>query len=332
VPEGADADPTLASPGLAEIDSFLIQHIRDNPGTRFGAIVQAAQSSRRISRAAAAKHLSRLVRFGDVRLLPDHTYIIGESTASTSRATTEDRWLNQVVIIRPDGSARLVLEQEFRVVLGQLDHLEFVDPKAPRQFIWWCTAAGHLTKLAAMRAPTRLPTHNLGFTIPLTARNPAWQRVCQNLDLPHWYRMAYSPRPRSSTSRGRGEPEHESESITYLSQDRRLGHRLTSDAHLRLQVVLPEGYPVGPARFRVHFVTEPGVVDSAEEMRLAKLGDDESRQEGFRRAQGILTLSVPRPRLDRRYEIEWTLPTTTERSRWLTAESRRLSGLARRTS
>ncbi len=50
---------------------------------------------------------------------------------------------------------------------------------------------------------------------------------------------------------------------------------------------------------------------------MESLGKERWGQDGFRRIGTTLALTVPRPRLDRRYGVEWGLPTTARRDRWL---------------
>lgn len=312
-----------SSPLEGPVDSFLIRHIRTNPGLGFGAVIQATQLACRVSRAGAARHLSRLVSLGDVTLLPDHTYAATEPTALSGRAVTEIRWSDRVVLIHPDGSARILQQREFRVVSGQIDHFEVDHSRGGSQFIWWFTVAGHVSRVPSSHTPTRVSKHRFELATPLTARKSTWIRVCMSEELPKWYRMEATP---NATARAPPVPSSQScgsDSIGISSQAPRFGNRLTPDAYLRLEVVLPEGYPVKSARCRVHSRTEPDRFDSAEEVRLAKLGEAEWRLDGLQRFGSAFTLSVPQPVLDREYEIEWTLPTTDQRRRWLDAQPRR---------
>ncbi|MCI4322700.1 MAG: hypothetical protein L3K03_01530 [Thermoplasmata archaeon] len=238
------------------------------------------------------------------------------------RAVVEIRWSDEAVIIRPDGTARVFTQREFRVVSGRLEHLEFTLPRPARQFIWWCSTAGQLTEIPAARAPTRECTYHLEFATPLTAQKPSWQWISVNADLPRWYRMAAGTAAKSRGVVAHNKFDTESESILVPSQNQRFRQRLTTDAHLRLQVMLPEGYPAGPAQCRVRFLTEADHVDTTEELRLAELGRNPSNQDGFRQFGKTFTLSVPHHLLDRRYEIEWELPTAAQRDRWLGAKHR----------
>jgi hypothetical protein len=315
----------MADSRAEPVESFLLRYVRANPGLEFSAIIQATQASCHVSRATAARHLSRLVGLGGVKLRPDRTYVLGEPMSPAPRAVIEIRWSDEAVIVRPDGTARVFTQREFRVVSGRLEHLEFTLPKPARQFIWWCTSAGQLTEIPASRSRTRECTYHLEFTTPLTAQKPSWQWISVNADLPRWYRMAAGAPAKSRRVTAHNKFDTESESILVPSQNQRFRQRLTTDAHLRLQVMLPEGYPVGQARCRVRFLTEEDHVDSAEELRVAELGRNPSNQDGFRRFGNTFTLSVPRHMLDRRYEIEWGLPLPTLRNRWLNAQRQRVS-------
>jgi hypothetical protein len=319
VPNESVSNREAAQPSRGTVESFLIQYIRTNPGVRFGAISRAAQVACRVSRATITRHLSRLVLVGDVTLAPGRTYVVPDLTM---RPTMEDRFYHNTICIRADGSSREMLQQEFRVVSGEIGHLEFIYPKRPRQVTWWCTAPAHLNWISPTRNPSKLSIHRIEFESPLVARMSGWQRFFVNIDHPRWYRMVYDPRTRVGSQAIADERAHESEGARYLSEALRLRHRLSPDVHLRLQVVFPGGYPVGPARCRVRIHTDLNQIDSAEESRLAKLAENEWHQDGLRRLGSTLTLSVPRPKLDRRYEIVWTLPTTAQLNRWLKVQRR----------
>jgi hypothetical protein len=312
-------DDVLQVTGL---DSFLLHQVRTNPGQRFGAIVQAAQAACRVSRTTAARHLSRLVRFGNLTLLPERTYVIADPAAANATAVADVRWSDYTVVINPDGSARIFIDQEWRVVSGEVDHIDFFSPKPPRRFIWWASGAARLTRIPATRAVTRQTTHRLTWETPVTARDPSWQwyRLCY--DLHPFYRMAFAPRALSRRPGAEMNPEFEFETVEVKSRARPFLQRLVPDAHLRLQVILPEGYPVGRVQSHVRLLAESDRFDLAEERRLARLKEDAGHQYGLRRSGSSFTLSVPRPVVDRHYEIAWTLPTTAAYDRWISAVSR----------
>jgi hypothetical protein len=316
-----------SNPLPTDTDSFLLQYIRSNPGVRFGALSRATQLACHVSRATATRRIARLVRFGEVTLLPDRTYVAGGSTTPPSRAVMEIHWTDDAVVIRPDGSSRDFVRREFRVVSGQLDHILINHPGPVRQFIYWSTTAGRMKWVPASRTPSRQGKHLFSFAAPLTARTTTWQRMSWTTEFPKLYRMAYTPKSGAPRSGAEGETARESEAVEFETESRRFEHRFSPEAHLRLQIVFPEDYPIGPARCRVRFGTEPNRFDVIEERRLAKLSGDRWRLDGMRRSGTTLTLSVPQPLLDREYEIEWALPTTTERVRWLTAQRRRLDSL-----
>src|SRR5580658_3572902 len=93
--------------GEGRIDPFLIRYVQANPVCGFGEIIEAARRSCRLSRATAARHLAKLVRFGDLAIGPDRKYVTGGGpTQSPPRASVEIRWVTAIVWIRPDGSAR----------------------------------------------------------------------------------------------------------------------------------------------------------------------------------------------------------------------------------
>jgi hypothetical protein len=304
------------------LDSFLLLHIRTNPGQGFGAIVQSAQAACRVSRTTAARHLSQLVRFGGLTLLPERTYVIADRAAANATAVADVRWSDYTVVINPDGSARIFIDQEWRVVSGEVDHIDFFSPKPPRRFIWWSSTAARLTRIPATRAVTRQTTHRLTWETPVTARDPAWQwyRLCY--DLRPWYRMAFSPRALPRKVGVEPNPEFEFETVEVKSRARPFLQRLVPDAHLRLHVILPEGYPFGRVQCHVRLLAESDRFDGSEERRLARLEEDAWHQYGLQRCGTSFTLSVPRPLVDRHYEIAWSLPTAAKYAHWLAAVSR----------
>ena len=241
---------------------------------------------------------------------------MGPSPGSNLRALVEIRWYEVSVIIAPDGSARMISEEEWRVVSGQLEHVEFNHPKRPRQFIIWCTAPGRLSRLPASQGPNLLSVDRIDFLSPLTARHAEWVRTCVNVEWPAWYSMAApdSVKTRQGAAAGRA---REFQSIDVLSHGRRFSRRLAANAILRLQVMFPAGYPVGRVRSRVVHQTETEHSDDVEGKRLNDLSRDESSQHGLRRFGRTMTLSVPKPLPDRHYLIEWDLPTAAQRRKWL---------------
>ncbi len=239
----------------------------------------------------------------------------------------EIHWTDDAIVIRADGSSRDFVRREFRVVSGQLDHVLINHPGPVRQFVYWSTTAGRISWIPASRSPSRQGKHLYRFAAPLTARTTTWQRMSWTTEFPRVYRMAATPKAGSAGGRAEGESSCESEALEFDTEARRFEHRFGPDAHLRLQIVLPEGYPIGPARCRVRFRTEPNRFDVVEERRLSKLAGDQSRLDGMRRFGNTLSLSVPQPLLDRAYEIEWTLPTSAQRARWLHAQRQRLDSL-----
>lgn len=304
--------------GVAPIDTFLLRHVQSNPGLRFSPLSRAAQAACKVSRATVTRHLSRLVRFGDLVLLADRTYVSGGSSGPTGRAVLEVRWYDVAIFVQPDGSSRILAQEELRVVSGQLGHLELLLPRPKGRVTWWSTAASRFSQVATVRAHRRRSVPGIVFAEPLTARNMTWQRMCSNIDFPAAYhRMAYTPTKNPGSAGARDDKAHDSDSIGLPSQGRRYGHRIAPDARLRLQVMFPPRYPIGEARCRVSYFGEPNRVDPDEELRLAKAADDSWHQDGLGRFGTTMSLSVPHPLLDRQYGIEWALPTFARRGRWL---------------
>jgi hypothetical protein len=322
------AEPEAVEARAGPAETFLLRYVRANPGVRFGAIVGAVEQAHRISRATAARQLARLVRFGEIQLRPDHTYVARGAPTTTTRALLETRWYDNALTVHPDGTARVVIEEEFRVRSGELDHLDFPWPKPTRTFGWWATVSARLSEVRPREAPTGQYTHRVRFSAPLSAKDPTWQRYRVVVDLPTQYRM-YFDAGKGSRNRDVAPPSAlETEIVDFSSQDRRFGQRFAPDAHLRIQVALPEGYPIGAAGPRVRFLNEPELLDTGEESRLAALADTVTPIGGFQQEGSWLLLTVPRPIMDRRYEIEWTLPTLSARERWLAERRRQAIGRA----
>jgi hypothetical protein len=315
--DGGAEEPTASEARRTEVQSVLLRHVRDHPGLSFGALVRWGSAEHRYSRTTVARHLAQLVRFGDVVNRPDHTYVPAGGTGGVSRPLVEFRSVDDLVRVAPDGSVNELFEMEFRVLAGSLEHLEvpFVSPGTAPQ--WWCTLAAQAPSSRSTSAHDRPATFQIDFAQPLTARTRAWQRfsVSMLLELP--YQMAR----RSSRTAG---PARCSESIQIAKEARRFSRRLAPDGHFRLRILFPARYPVGRARVRVVFVTELGRTDPLEEARVKELSRDAWHQDGFRRSDSALILSVPRPLLDRRYVIDWELSTQKATDRWRTDEIRRM--------
>jgi hypothetical protein len=328
VDDSQEPEFDASDPDLGPIESFLTRHLRANPGLGFGAIVRAASSECGISRTTAARYLALLVRYGEVSLSPDRRYYAQGADVPMARPVVESRWYGETYTIFPDGSAIQVMEQEFRVTAGRIEHLELSYPRAPREFDWWSTLAAKASRVPASRDPNRLYTVRLDLAQPLGARDPQWHRLRASAELPHWCRTAQGP----LHSRGAfAKPEvvtNASAAVSTPSQSARFGERYTPDGRIRLEVNFPEGYPVGASRLHVRYELESQKIDPVEEKRLRALQEDPWRQEGFHRVGSKLILSVPSPILDRTYEIEWELPTVAAWNRWRESQGRRWKTLA----
>jgi hypothetical protein len=306
--------------GEARIASFLTQLVESNPGLKFGAIVRAAQVSCRVSRATAARQLARLVRFGDLVILPDHTYGPGGSDGDRARAVVEIRWQDMLVTILPSGAGRVFHHREFRVVSGSLEFLDFAFIKRPTQFSWWLSAPGRLNRAPRAVAGAPMFAYRIDLESPLSSRDAAWHRLLVSGEIRDWFRMDRGPEkgPRAPSAA----EELGSEFLcTVLPLHARVyDQRVAPEAHLRLQVALPERYPVRAPRPRVTWQTNPDRADATELLRLRAATAAASHQDGLRVSSTTFTLSVPQPRLDRRYCIVWDLPTTAQRRRWLSTQ------------
>jgi hypothetical protein len=235
---------------------------------------------------------------------------------STARTAVELRRQDVHIVVHADGSAWTLSRQEIRVVSGELDHLEYDSGKFMRQFTWWSTAPAQLVRVSGSLLPSREPEWHLRFAEPLRARDAAWHWLYAEGEWPkRYYRMTYDP-PSGAGKRPDPKLEREVESIVAVAQGVRFARRMSPDAHIRLQMVFPEGYPLGRVRLRVRVTPDRVRTDLDEERRIARLAHDAFHQDGLRRDRHAITLSVPHPLLDRDYAIEWGLPTNAQRDRW----------------
>ncbi len=303
-----DADPR-------DVEGFLIRYVRANPGRRFGAITEATQLACHVSYRTAAWHLARLVTYGEIALLRNRTYSIPEAPPSSARALLEVRWDSQYVTVGPDGTARELKQQEFRVVSGLLKYREWNYPTRPRHLTWWSTVPGRVVYVPPRVSKNRLNTFRAMFESPLSARDSTWHRAEVVVEMGSWFRMARASGNGGPTRGAVSKSVLESEWTGLPSQSSRHGYRFSPDAYLRLQVVLPEHFPVGRVGCHVRFMIDDSRFDPQEEARVAELSKDPSSLDGLRRYGRMLVLSVPQPLLDRRYEIDWGLPSIATRSR-----------------
>ncbi len=302
-----------------ELESYLLQRVQRYPGTRFTEIVTAARERYRVSRATVARHLSRLLKFGDIRMSPAGGYVMGNLSGPDVRPVVEIRRIEEIIFVRPDGSLRSLLHHEFRVVRGTLPYVETAFRRSPRQLNWWCSVGSALPPVV-VRKPESL-YYQLRFEPALTAKTSVWQNTWMNLDMPRWYRMV---RPAGSRAPGRAESTRSStemESIGTFGEGRNFASKPFSDAYLRLQVIFPDGYPAGASRSKVSVLSSPQS-DLAEEARLHDLERDARGVEGLRRWGSSFSMTVRDPVPDRFYEVWWDLPSPAQYRRWL-AQCRR---------
>jgi hypothetical protein len=311
-------EPTIDPRGSSSIDLFLQEYVGKHPGLRFGPLVRAARQACGVSQRTAAWHLARLVTYGDLVLLSNRTYVVRGAAPSPPRPVVEVRNYEGMVSMPVDGTSQEFTVKEFRVVSGELDRLEWPVPELARQFVWWGSMPNRLTLNENVRVPTRMRAHVVRFTPPLSSKDPIWHRYQIYGETARYARMAHE---RQAGPQGEaGEEFTQTEWIGLPRQRELFSYRWAPDAHMRLVVVLPHGYPIGVVRCRVRSLSDPSRSDHDEEARLVELGREEHGQEGFRRSRTVLSVSVPEPQLDLSYELEWRLPTTAQRRRWIAAQ------------
>ncbi|MCI4320483.1 MAG: hypothetical protein L3K23_10225 [Thermoplasmata archaeon] len=306
-----------AEHGPEAIQQFILQHLRANPGLEFGRLVGSAQNACRASRATVARHLAALVGQGEIVRREDRTYILGEPSTLRPRPVIQVRRYDVSSIIRPSGTARFLFHREFRITSGTLDHFEFFCPDPPGVFDWWCTASSRVSRAPRARPPGRQFTHRVDFDPPLRARKSNWHRWDLHVECPAWYRMVDAPVGPSGIGARSDERSLETESNKLESQRPECVQRFAPNAMLSLQVVFPTGYPVGATECRVRSLAQPDRIDAVEQLRMVRLGSEERGRHGLRRQGNTVTLSVPRPLLDRHYELRWVLPETDQWDRWI---------------
>jgi hypothetical protein len=324
VAESQPVDPEDEYPRSKPVEAFIAEQVRSHPGSAFGALIHAIRAEFGVSRSTAARYLSDAVRYGEVARLPDQTYVASGLETYSTRPVVEVRRHHEIFLVEPKGSVTAFLEEEFRVVSGRLDHIEVRLPRAPRTPDWWLSWPSRASGVAPDNTPESVYTVRHDFFRPLTPRRTEWQQLYASFGAPHSYRMVRSARTQSSTSDPRRDPDYASESIEVRSELPRFRRRLAPDAHMRLQVILPEGYPHGAIRCRVFLQTESNRRDPVEEERIDRLSADPASRDGVRQAGSKLLLTVPRPKIERVYWLEWELPTHAQRNRWLEHQSARL--------
>jgi len=316
VPTGA-SDPADPGRDNSPLSSFLTAFVRTNPGLKFGPIVRATQEAFHVSRATAARQLARLVRFGDLAQLPGRTYVAGGSSGAVARAVVEVRWQDQFIVVQPNGTGRFFHQREFRVVSGQLEFIDFTFPRRPRGFSWWLSGGAKLDRTLSGVASSPLNSYRLDLEAPLTSRSPVWRRLAVSAEMEDWFQMVLLPTETPASRRGRIPLRTEFICHVIPAQARVYEQKVSPECHIRTQIVLPSQYPVGRPRAAVTWQTNPDRSDSAEATRVESAAREEWHQDGFHRSGTTFTLSVARPKLDRRYCILWDLPSAAQRSRWL---------------
>jgi hypothetical protein len=334
IPRGAKLDQRVASPRevrtgadeesgahapvpvtLSRAANFLLRYLDGNPGQRFGPLVRAIVARSGLSRATVAHHLAELVRLGDVARRADGTYVVARGGTPVGRPVLEVKWQERVYHLYPDGRAVEFLQQEFRVVWGRLEHLEFIFRTAPGSYVWWSSWRSRARSVAI--APRDPPSGLLfEFQEPLTPRDPSWQRFRLTLELPGFSQMSQLGVNRPVSNSPKESPLRESVFTATPSSMLWMQQRFATPSHLHLEVHFPQRYPLPDTKPLVRYETELRHSDSEELDRLTRLSSDPAGQNGFRRAGSAVSLSVPSPVLDRRYEIQWTLPAASPSARW----------------
>jgi hypothetical protein len=308
------------------VDRSLSRYIRTNPGQRFRSIVRASEAECGVSRATVARHLAKLVRFGDVGILPNRTYFVTGQAKDVGRPTVEYGDFSSTILIRSDGSSYEEMRRKFRVVSGHLGHFELTNPVTPHYIEWFSSVPARSVSSNNSPSSGFMSPFGLEFRKPITGRVADWQVLQCFGEIPRSYPMVES---HGARQRPGVVVRTASAGIYVPSEGPRLHSHLSKDAVAQLQVLFPPRYPIGRSRVRVQYLTERRMVDAAEEDRLKRLSSDPWQTAGFRKLETGLILTVPGPLRDRRYLIEWTLPTDQERNEWLRSESDRLRSMVR---
>jgi hypothetical protein len=325
-PERVSEDAT--GPGPGRIDSFLRELVGAAPGLRYSEIARTTCEALGVAEVTVFRHLTRLIRYGELVVSPRRTYSVPAKPVSTSRAAESTRWYGTTIVLDAEGNMHDFTEREFRVVAGQLDHLEFNFVEPPSQFNLWCSHPSRVVEVPGSKTPSHRTMYRLEFQPPLRARDPEWTRYAGQVSLPRWYRMSSDPSVPSPAEHAGRRGRWETCTIQVPRYLPRFERILPDNARLFLQVVLPWGYPIGPVVSQVRFLSDERRVDEIESRRLDSLKGEAAGAGGFHRSGNVLSLAVPKPLSDRVYEIAWQLPTVARRERWLASTRPPSSGNA----
>ncbi|MCI4322440.1 MAG: hypothetical protein L3K03_00200 [Thermoplasmata archaeon] len=318
------ADVRRAAPlgAEGEIDSYVTRYVLEHPSPRFGDIVEAVRGRFHTSRATAARHLAKLVQLRDLEREPDGSYSLRPAGADPLPPEVEFRWVEMTVVVRPEGSSRLLCRYESRVTKGQQRWIARPGDAARSEFDWWSSQPAHLRWL-----PTPPPTwpDSMDFG-PMTARlqleSPSrpgnrWNQLATGNERLVPVRMHREAPPRSDKGGPLARRECEYDSLEQPSgrpDGRRF--RMHPEAHLRFQILFPPEYPFRAPAAAAYDLDRPRL-DRAETVRIRRLSRTVGSQEGLRRHGPSVSLELPHPLLDRRYLIQWGLPRAHEYRTWL---------------
>ncbi|MCI4322441.1 MAG: hypothetical protein L3K03_00205 [Thermoplasmata archaeon] len=310
--------PRSASP--RQIESFLLDHLRDHPRLRYRELVRATVDARRGSERTAARALAGLVELGEVVQLADASYAMAGSSEAPFPVVLERQWLELWGSVQADGSYWSNLSSTSRVVQGRLEFAPIVVPGGALCHTWWSSHPHRIRQVSPDESDSGLPMEVMEYREPLTARNRDWVRHTFEIGFPPVLRM-WDGAPGHEADETRGvDARYESARFLEPSQPRPgVSYRFSPDAHFRMRLLFPPGYPFGEASLQVQVGGSGSRSDAAEVARIEALGRDPQSPEGLRRIGSTLSLSVPHPRLDRSYRVRWRLPSRAAYLRWLSS-------------
>jgi hypothetical protein len=304
-----------AARAQSNVEATILDYIRAHPNCRFQNIVSAVRSAHGASRATVARHLSKLLRFGEVTDVRG-SYTCVDHSIQPIWTHAESRRTTYTVFIHADGSSWEEQVEEFRVRFGQVRSIHGMSDAPNAHLQLWASPPHRVSRITSSTPSRRLPEVFIDFDPPLTARDAQWETISLASDHRHRYRM-YRTAPASTRAVPSAIPpgrELEDASLLAPAITHHAPHE--AGASLLFRVVLPPAYPFRSPRFLVQLEESALEIDPTEQARIQRLSRERRGSYGFRLFGSTLSLIVPDPLFDRRYVISWGLPTHAEYTRW----------------